>query len=78
MHFVLYRSDHCPACRKLSADLRRMCGELDASFEVRDVVEHLEEAAALGITRPPAVVMNGRLLGQGAAARTKLRKLGTR
>ncbi|MDD3765443.1 MAG: glutaredoxin [Pseudomonadota bacterium] len=75
MRLVLYRSDHCPACRRLSAELRRLCAGLGGSLEEKDVVVHLEEAAALGVTRPPAVAMNGRLLGQGSALLAKLRKL---
>jgi len=73
VHFVLYRSDHCPACRKLSADLRHRCRRTDATLEERDILDHLEEAARLGITRPPAVVLDGRLLGQGPAALRGLR-----
>jgi len=75
MHLVLYRSNHCPACRRLSAELRRLCADLGGAVEEKDVVAHLEEAATLGITHPPAVVMNGRLLGQGGAALARVRRL---
>lgn len=74
MHIVLYRSEHCPACRKLSAQLLHLCRKLDAHAEVKDVLEHLEEASAQGVTHPPAVVVNGRLLGQGAVALAKLKQ----
>ncbi len=74
MHIVVYQSVYCPACRRVSAELIDLCRQFDADTEVKDVLEHLEHAARLGITRPPAVVIDGRLFGQGNAAVVKLRR----
>ncbi|MDE2149349.1 MAG: glutaredoxin [Gammaproteobacteria bacterium] len=74
MQIVIYRSQHCPACRRLSAELTQLCRKLDATAESRDVLEHLEAAARLGIRQPPAVVIDGRLFGQGAAVLGKLKR----
>ncbi len=74
MHIVVYQSEHCPACRRVATALIAVCRELDAATEVRDVLVHLEQAARLGITRPPAVVVDGRLFGQGSTVADKLRR----
>lgn len=74
MHIVVYQSEHCPACRRVTAELVGVCRQLDAATEVREVVAHLEHAARLGITRPPAVVVDGRLFGQGHDVLSKLRR----
>lgn len=71
---MVYQSVYCPACRRVSAELIDLCRQFDANTKVRDVVEHLEQAARLGITRPPAVVINGRLFGQGGTVLGKLRR----
>ena len=73
-HIVVYQSLYCPACRRIAAELIDLCRQLDADVEVRDVMEHLEQAARLGIARPPAVVVDGRLFGQGHAVLGKLRR----
>ncbi len=73
-HIVIYQSVYCPACRRVSAELIDLCRQFDADTEVRDVLEHLEQAARLGIARPPAVVIDGRLFGQGNAVLGKLRR----
>ncbi len=75
MHIVVYQSTYCPVCRRVSAELIDMGRQFDADTEVKDVLEHLEHAARLGITRPPAVVIDGRLFGQGHAAVVKLRRM---
>ncbi|MDE2154281.1 MAG: glutaredoxin [Xanthomonadaceae bacterium] len=74
MHIVVYQSVYCPACRRTAAELIDLCRQFDADAEVRDVMEHLEQAARLGIVRLPAVVIDGRLFGQGNAALGKLRR----
>lgn len=74
MHIVIYRSEHCPACRKLSAELTRLCSKLEATMENRDVLADLEHAARIGITQPPEVVIDGHLFGQGAAVLGKLKR----
>lgn len=75
---TLYVSQHCPACRRLSAELVACCRRGGVEPDVRDVLDHLETAARLGITRPPAVLLDGRLFGQGGAVLSKLkRKLST-
>lgn len=71
---TLYVSRHCPACRRLSAALVAACRGRGVEPEVRDILAHLEAAARLGTTQPPAVVIDGRLLGQGAAALDKLHR----
>lgn len=73
-NIVVYQSVYCPACRRVSAELIDLCRQFDADTEVRDVVEHLEQAARLGITRLPAVVIDGRLFGQSNAVLGKLRR----
>ncbi len=74
MHIVVYQSEHCPVCRRVTAELVDVCRQLDAATEVREVLAHLEQAARLGITRPPAVIVDGRLFGQGHGVSTKLRR----
>ena len=74
MHVIVYQSRHCPACRQISGQLIQLGRQLDADVETRDLLEHLEAAARLGISHPPAVVIDGRLFVQGAAALVKLRR----
>lgn len=75
---TLYTSQHCPACRLLSDELVACCRRRNIEPDVRDVLQHLETAARLGIIRPPAVLIDGRLFGQGGAVLAKLqRKLST-
>jgi len=64
---TVYYSPYCPVCRAP----RRGA---PAGIVWRDVTRHLEEAAALGVRRPPAVVIDGRLRCQGAAAVSRLRQ----
>lgn len=71
---TLYASRHCPACRRLSDELVACCRRGGIEADVRDVLEHLETAARLGITRPPAVLLDGRLFGQGGAVLAKLQR----
>ncbi|WP_255324836.1 glutaredoxin [Rhodanobacter sp. OR444] len=73
-HIVIYQSAYCPACRRVAAELIDLCRQFDADTEVRDVLEHLEQAARLGITRPPAIVIKGHLFGQGNTVLGKLRR----
>lgn len=74
MHIVIYQSEHCSACQRVTADLIGVCRQLDAATKVRDILGHLEQAARLGITRPPAVIVDGRLFGQGNGVAAKLRR----
>lgn len=70
MKIDLYHSPHCKACESLVerwavfAEIRRM-----------DVCMHLEAAAALGISRPPALVVDGQLVAQGPKVIDALRAL---
>ncbi len=73
MHIVIYHSQHCPACRQLSSELVECCRRGSVEPEVHDVLEALEAAARLGVSQPPAVVIDGRLFGQGAAVLRKLK-----
>lgn len=66
----LYHSPHCPACRSLERMFRK-----DFPIRRRDLARHLELAARLGITRPPALVVDGRVVAQGAAVVPAVRRL---
>jgi len=70
---IVYVSRHCPACRQLSSELVECCRGSGVEPEVRDVLAELEAAARLGVSQPPAVVIDGRLFGQGAAVLRKLK-----
>lgn len=69
MHAILYHAPHCPACRRLSGD----CASRGVQHQ--DVCAALERAAALGIRQLPALVVDGRVLAQGAAVVDALRRL---
>ena len=70
---TIFTSQHCPACRRVSAELIAVCRRGGLEPEVLDVIAHLEAAAQFGVSQPPAVVINGRLLAQGARAPHRLR-----
>lgn len=70
MVIELFHSPYCPACRALD-----QVGGGDPAIVRRDLVRHLEEAVSLGITRPPALVVDGRLIAQGAAVIAAAKKL---
>lgn len=66
----LYHSPYCPACRALEREFGK-----DFPVLRRDLARHLEQAARLGIRRPPALVVDGRVVAQGAAVVAAVRKL---
>lgn len=66
MEIVVFYSPHCACCS--GSDRARHPGLI-----WRDVTRHLDEAVALGVLRPPAVVISGRLRWQGAEAVRRLR-----
>lgn len=72
MHVTIYASRHCAGCRALSERLVHWANEIGAVLDVREISTHIEEAARLRIIRPPAVVINGKLFGQGAGVLDKL------
>ncbi|MGB8378358.1 MAG: hypothetical protein WCE70_07835 [Rhodanobacteraceae bacterium] len=67
MQIIVYYSPHC-ACGPEPGTVGR------SGLVWRDVTRHVGEAAALGVTRPPAVVVNGRLRWQGIEAARRLRE----
>jgi hypothetical protein len=70
MVIELFHSPHCPVCRALDP-----VGGGDLVIVRRDLVRHLEEAVRLGITQPPALVVDGRVIAQGAAVVAATKKL---
>jgi len=74
MHVTIYASRHCAACRALSERLVGWANEVGAVLDIREISTHIEEAARLRIICPPAVVINGKLFGQGAGVLDKLQR----
>lgn len=70
MSIELYHSPHCTACESL---VEQWTGQ--TAIRRLDVCKHLERAARLGISHPPALVVNGQLLAQGAQVKQALAKL---
>lgn len=71
MNVEIYHSPHCTACESL---IEKWVGH--ARIRRVNVCTHLEAAAALGISRPPALVIDGRLVAQGADVASALQDLG--
>lgn len=74
LRIEVYYSPFCRACGGPPSEAR---SGPDAATTVvwKDLTQHLEAAVALGVARPPAVVMNGRLVAQGPEALTYLHRL---
>ncbi|MDE2085820.1 MAG: glutaredoxin [Xanthomonadaceae bacterium] len=62
---------YSPWCRACGGDARRAASN-DAMVWI-DITRHIEQAVRLGITRPPALVIDGRLVAQGPRAVERLR-----
>lgn len=73
MAIELYYSPYCDAC----ADSRLLAAAEQHGVIVKNVTEHLSEAAGLRIVQPPALVIDGRVVAQGAATLRQLTKLVT-
>lgn len=71
MTIELYYSPFCAVC----TDPRQYAGMRRDEFVMKNVTEHIGEAVRLGIVRPPALVIDGRLVAQGAAAIRGLEEL---
>lgn len=61
----------CPHCGPLLDAVEARCAGLRLEFERVPVLSALDRAVALGVLRPPALVLDGRLLFQGAFAPRK-------
>ncbi|CAN5147155.1 hypothetical protein BH24PSE2_BH24PSE2_06770 [soil metagenome] len=71
MRIEVYYSPFCEACSGLRGPAP------DGAVIWKDVTRHIEEAVRLGIFKPPALVVDGRLVDQGTRALARLRKLVT-
>lgn len=56
----------CPHCGPLLDAVEARCAGLPVEFKRVPVLSALDRAVALGVLRPPALVLDGRLLMQGA------------
>lgn len=74
MPIEFYYSPYCTAC----ASPRVRASAKDIGVVAREITEHLAEAVSLGIVQPPALVVDGRVVAQGAAAIRELEKLTNR
>lgn len=74
MRIEVYYSPFCRACGGPLAEARGAPG-VATSVVWKDVTRHLEAAVVLGVARPPAVVVDGRLVAQGPEALTYLDRL---
>jgi thioredoxin 1 len=73
----LFYSPYCPHCGKARALLKELAADWPiGSLQLRelDVVEELERAVALGVTRTPALAIDGILSGL-VTSRNALEKL---
>lgn len=70
MPVELFHSPYCPACRALQ---QAFGGDLE--ILLRDVARDLEEAACLGITQLPALVVDRQVIAQGAAVVAAMKQL---
>ncbi|MGH8226165.1 MAG: hypothetical protein ACRER1_08455 [Gammaproteobacteria bacterium] len=61
----------CPRCGPLLDAVEARCANLALEFTRVPVLAALDRAVALGVLRPPALVLDGRLLIQGAFAPRK-------
>lgn len=61
MSIIVYYSPYFPACRMPRHGA-------PAGLIWCDVAQHLEQAAALGVTLPPAIVVDSKLRWQGSEA----------
>lgn len=69
MRIVLFHSPHCRACEQFVGRWPAL------PIQRLDVCQHLERAAALGVSRPPALVVDGALIAEGAAVEAALLRL---
>lgn len=71
MNVRLFYSPYCPDCGRAREQMDRA----PAGWRALDVLEHLEEAVALGIRRTPALVVDGRVRAVGPDAARELAHL---
>ncbi|MDQ3525123.1 MAG: glutaredoxin [Chloroflexota bacterium] len=64
-----------PFCRGCGSERPAMGSQGAATVIWKDVTCHLEEAVRLGVARPPAVTVDGRLVAQGPEALRLLDRL---
>lgn len=65
---------YSPWCRACGSDLQGSPADR-AGVDWIDITAHIEQAVRLGITRPPALVIDGRLTAQGPRAIERLRAI---
>lgn len=73
MHIKLFFSPHCTVCSQALQTLRRE--PFSTKLEWQNILDNIDEAVACGIRTPPALVVDGRLLEQGAGVPSRLRQL---
>jgi thioredoxin-like negative regulator of GroEL len=73
----LYYSPYCRHCEGMREKLRMLAAQPPGriAFRERNVLDHIEEAAALGIRSTPALVVDGRLVACGVLEPRRLRAL---
>lgn len=71
MSIELYYSPHCDVC----ADSRLLAAAEQHGVTVKDVTAFFTEAVGLRIAQPPALVVDGKVVAQGAAAVRELTEL---
>lgn len=73
MLIEVYYSPFCRACGAPPVEAQPGPGTVTVVW--KDVTRHLEAAVTLGVARPPAVVVDDRLVAQGPEALTYLDRL---
>jgi hypothetical protein len=74
----LYRSAHCPHCATLATQLHswgQRPENLGHQIVEQDVLQALDAAVALRLTRTPGLVFNGKLKHQGPLIESELLQL---
>ncbi len=75
MNIELYYAPHCPRCHRVRQRVARLCAERGLALMERNVLEHLAQAAALGIRATPSLVIDGRLAASGTLEESVLQRL---
>lgn len=71
----LFSAPHCSNCASVAKQIEARFAGDNIELRRRNVLENIDRAVDLGILRTPALVIDGRLVHQGAVSTKRLEQL---